>query len=203
MWHASRRLRSALPPSCVRTTTFGELASLTSRHGTTTPLYSEVMDSAGAARDALGRITTRVETTASGTAAWQYVYDLRGRLEEVFKNGTSVERFVYDPNGNRTSRITPTETSTGVYDDQDRLLSYGAEYLHVHGQRRASDEDDRRADDDVHVRCARQSGARRSAGRDGHRVLDRRAGPEGREEAQRAAREAVAVQGPAAHCGGT
>jgi RHS repeat-associated protein len=43
----------------------------------------------------------------------------------VLRNSASVERFVYDPNGNRTSRITPTETLTGVYDDQDRLLSYG------------------------------------------------------------------------------
>jgi RHS repeat-associated protein len=103
---------------------FGELASLTSTHGSST-LYSEVMHTIAAPRDALGRIVTRVETSAGVTATWGYVYDLRGRLQEVFKNGASVEQFVYDPNSNRTSRITPAETWAGVYDDQDRLLSYG------------------------------------------------------------------------------
>ena len=103
---------------------FGELANLTSRHGSTV-LYSEVMDSATAPRDALGRITTRVEMTATGVATWQYAFDVRGRLQEVFKNSASVERFTYDASGNRNSRIAPTATWTGVYDDQDRLRSYG------------------------------------------------------------------------------
>jgi RHS repeat-associated protein len=103
---------------------YGELASLTARHGSTT-LYSEVMDTTSAPRDALGRVTTRVETMQTGTSNWQYLYDTRGRLREVLKNSASLERFVYDSNGNRTSRITPAETWTGTYDDQDRLLSYG------------------------------------------------------------------------------
>jgi RHS repeat-associated protein len=121
------RITQAVLGSTTETRTyngFGELASLVGKRGTPT-LYSEVMDSASAPRDALGRITTRVETTSSGTVTWQYTYDNRNRLEEVFRNGASVERFSYDANGNRTSRVAPSGTLTGVYDDQDRLLSYG------------------------------------------------------------------------------
>ena len=33
--------------------------------------------------------------------------------------------YTYDDNGNRVSRTTDSTTENGVYDDQDRLVSYG------------------------------------------------------------------------------
>lgn len=111
--------------------TYGELAAITSHHASTL-LFEETVDQPSAPRDALGRIVTRAETTPSGSTHMEYVYDLRGRLEEVFRDGASVEKYAYDANSNRLSLETPSETVVGTYDAQDRLLSYGA-YTFAYG----------------------------------------------------------------------
>ncbi|MBI3205013.1 MAG: hypothetical protein HYZ29_25980, partial [Myxococcales bacterium] len=104
---------------------FGELASYAGKVGATGVL-SEVVDTASNPRDALGRIVQRVETNGSAAITWRYAYDLRGRLTDVLKDGSAYEQYGYGGNGNRTLLTTPSGTTVGVYDAQDRLLSYGA-----------------------------------------------------------------------------
>lgn len=78
-------------------------------------------------RDALGRITTKIETIGGTTTTYAYTYDAAGRLETVRQNGVLIATYTYDPNGNR---LTYTDSGgnviTGTYDMQDRLLSYGS-----------------------------------------------------------------------------
>jgi YD repeat-containing protein len=76
-------------------------------------------------RDRLGRITRKVETVEGVTRTFEYAYDLAGRLEEVKTDGAVTATYSYDANGNRLSRVTPSETELGTYDAQDRLLGYG------------------------------------------------------------------------------
>jgi YD repeat-containing protein len=51
--------------------------------------------------------------------------DARGRLTDVTKNGSAVEHYVYDANGNRTSATVGGVTVSGTYDARDRMTSYG------------------------------------------------------------------------------
>ena len=78
-------------------------------------------------RDALGRITQKVETIQSQTTTYDYAYDLAGRLIEVRHNGATVA--AYDANGNRTQ---VNGITIATVDDQDRLLTQdGASYTHT------------------------------------------------------------------------
>ncbi|MBI3203315.1 MAG: hypothetical protein HYZ29_17385, partial [Myxococcales bacterium] len=104
---------------------FGELASYAGKVGAT-GVFSEVVDTASNPRDALGRIVQRVETNGGAAITWRYTYDLRGRLSDVLKDGSAYEQYGYDGNGNRTLLTTPSGTTAGVYDAQERLLSYGS-----------------------------------------------------------------------------
>ena len=109
---------------------YGELASYAvSASGT--ELFGEVLDTATAPRDNLGRIVERVETNGAAPVTYGYEYDLQGRLSEVYEDGTLAESYTYDANGNRLSLTTPEGTVTGTYDDQDRLLTYG-EYAYTY-----------------------------------------------------------------------
>ncbi|MFZ5724648.1 MAG: RHS repeat-associated core domain-containing protein [Pseudomonadota bacterium] len=90
---------------------FGELATHNAKHGSSTLFATSYT------YDTLGRIATRAETVQGITSNTVYGYDLAGRLQTVTKNGVQVESYSYDANGNRTG---------GTYDDQDRLLAYGA-----------------------------------------------------------------------------
>src|SRR5262249_19284420 len=54
-----------------------------------------------------------------------YIYDLAGRLTDVYRDGALAVSYQYDENGNRLSRTVNLGVSAGAYDDQDRLLSYG------------------------------------------------------------------------------
>lgn len=77
-------------------------------------------------RDQLGRITQKVETVSGGAAVtYAYGYDAIGQLIEVKQNGATVANYVYDANGNRTSKTAGGSTVTGAYDAQDRMLTYG------------------------------------------------------------------------------
>ena len=81
-------------------------------------------------RDALGRITrTREAVSGVGNSmigkTFDYGYDSKGQLTSVTEDNVVTQQYAYDPNGNRLSLITPTGTVNGVYDAQDRLLSYG------------------------------------------------------------------------------
>jgi RHS repeat-associated protein len=92
-----------------------------------TPVYSVDFE-----RDKLGRIVRKTETIQGSTTVFDYRYDAAGRLEEVEEDSQVVSTYTYDQNGNRLSHVTQSETTTGTYDDQDRLLAYGdAEYAYT------------------------------------------------------------------------
>ncbi len=81
----------------------------------------------GYMRDKLGRITERIETIDGGLPkTYAYAYDVAGRLTEVTQDGLSVGAYTYDDNGNRTSFTGQAGSLAGIYDYQDRLLSYGS-----------------------------------------------------------------------------
>ncbi|RMF17537.1 MAG: tandem-95 repeat protein, partial [Candidatus Dadabacteria bacterium] len=76
-------------------------------------------------RDALGRVVARDDALPGQTDHWEFEYDDRGRLTAVWRNGVA-ERYSYDANGNRLSRSRDGQVEYGIYDDQDRLLSWGS-----------------------------------------------------------------------------
>jgi RHS repeat-associated protein len=77
-------------------------------------------------RDTLGRITDKTETIGGLTTTYSYSYDLVERLTEVKQNSTTSASYTYDSNGNRLSVTGPGGTTTGSYDDQDRLTQYSS-----------------------------------------------------------------------------
>ncbi len=77
-------------------------------------------------RDSLGRITTKVETVGGVTTALAFVYDSAGHLGTVLQNGTPVEHYDYDANGNRLQATYPSGSIVATTDEQDRLITYGA-----------------------------------------------------------------------------
>ncbi len=99
---------------------FGELSSYEALFGANS-LYKMVFE-----RDALGRITKKTETIGATTTVFEYAYDLVGRLKQVKENGVVARSYGYDANGNRLNKTDLAGTTAGSYDDQDRLLVYGA-----------------------------------------------------------------------------
>ena len=51
-------------------------------------------------RDNSGAITQKQETLNGVTTTYDYVYDTRGRLTQVEKDGSTTEQYTYDNNGN-------------------------------------------------------------------------------------------------------
>lgn len=101
-------------------TALGELESLTAARGADTLFRVTYV------RDPLGRIAELTETVGGVTTTKGYTYDLAGRLTEARENGTVTAVYEYDGNGNGIRLTTPSGTITGTYDDQDRLVTYGA-----------------------------------------------------------------------------
>jgi RHS repeat-associated protein len=98
----------------------GELATYEAKFGATSLFTTSYQ------RDSLGRIAELLETVEGVTKKFNYVYDLAGRLSQVRRNDTTISVYTYHGNGNRLSHTTLTGTTTGTYDSQDRLVSYGA-----------------------------------------------------------------------------
>ncbi|MEZ4767412.1 MAG: RHS repeat-associated core domain-containing protein [Caldilineales bacterium] len=99
--------------------------------------YGELIDHGGAyngaslhdvqlTRDDLGRITGKSETIGGVTTVYSYAYDLAGHLVAEIVDGEELASYSYDLNGNRLSVTRPGGVTAATYDDQDRLLSYGA-----------------------------------------------------------------------------
>ena len=98
---------------------FGELTSaITSNEPLGDQLYNVTYQ-----RDKLGRITQKTEIVEGVPHVYGYIYDLAGRLESVTMDGLVLESYGYDSNGNR---IELDGVSIATYDEQDRMLTYGA-----------------------------------------------------------------------------
>jgi len=77
-------------------------------------------------RDNMSRIIGINETIQGVTSQYLYGYNSTGQLTAVSQDGTLVASFVYDDNGNRTSTMLNGTTYSAVFDNQDRMTSYGA-----------------------------------------------------------------------------
>ncbi|HSB68689.1 MAG TPA: hypothetical protein VLT62_05100 [Candidatus Methylomirabilis sp.] len=64
-------------------------------------------------RDALGRITQKVETIAGTATTTAYGYDPGGRLTDVTVDGALAAHYEYDANGNRLA-VTRPGSGTGA-----------------------------------------------------------------------------------------
>ncbi len=74
----------------------------------------------------VGMIVERVEKRLNETNTFTYTYDNANQLVEVFKNGTIINSYTYDDNGNRLSETTLQGVVNGRYDNQDRMSAYGS-----------------------------------------------------------------------------
>ena len=82
-------------------------------------------------RDAGGRIQAVTESRPGSTVVLQYAYDSAGRVATVTRDGVIQATYEYDANGNRLRVTRPGGTSIGVYDAQDRVVTYGqTSYIH-------------------------------------------------------------------------
>jgi RHS repeat-associated protein len=97
----------------------GELSEYVTQYGGTDLIRSNYH------LDGIGRIDTLWETTQGIQKKYSYRYDTTGRLIRVDRNDTTISVYTYDSNGNRLSHMNPSGTTTGSYDAQDRMLSYG------------------------------------------------------------------------------
>ena len=85
-------------------------------------IYDEQLDF-----DRAGRITGVVETLGASSSTLALAYDPDGQLVGVTRDGTAVEQYAYDANGNRTSRrLGAAAVETAAFDSQDRLQAQGA-----------------------------------------------------------------------------
>ncbi|MGQ9524333.1 MAG: NHL domain-containing protein [Armatimonadota bacterium] len=76
--------------------------------------------------DSLSRISRRVESVVGVTHTYQYSYDADGQLIQVLQDGSPIERYSYDLNGNRTLRqIGSAPEDAAEYDAEDRILKQG------------------------------------------------------------------------------
>ena len=117
---------------------YGEVDTSTYDYNTT-PLYNTVYT-----RDSLGRITSKSETIDGITNTYNYEYNSIGYLVKVKKNGVATSEYEYDANGNRIKFTSNNDTVTGIYDSQDRLLSYG-KTTYIYGKRGDLKEKNRRS----------------------------------------------------------
>lgn len=97
---------------------YGEVTGYEAKLGTTT-IYSLSLP-----RDASGRINGKTQTMSSTTDAFEYTFDLAGRLTETKKNSVVVATYAYDSNSNRNGGTIGSQPTTATYDDQDRLSTY-------------------------------------------------------------------------------
>ena len=101
---------------------FGEVKSYLARYG-----GSNIFDVQYGERDKLGRIVTKTETVNGEAHIYTYSYDANtDQLTDVYKDGVLFSHYDYDTNGNRTRYVGANGNVSGVYDDQDRMLSYGS-----------------------------------------------------------------------------
>ena len=74
-------------------------------------------------RDGSGRVIGKTEQRGAATTTYEYGYDAGDRLATIKRNGTTVQSYTYDDNGNRD------KTSSGepvTYDGRDRIATVNA-----------------------------------------------------------------------------
>ena len=76
-------------------------------------------------RDARARISRLDERSGGVTTRRAIVYDTRGRITRIERDGSVELTLVYDENGNRTSIGDGATTLAATYDDRDRVQSSG------------------------------------------------------------------------------
>ncbi len=79
-------------------------------------------------RNDAGKIIEKTETAGDVVTHYTYTYDSLGRLITVTKNGTVVEEYQYDANGNRVHEVNSLRGISGrdsTYSDEDQLLTSG------------------------------------------------------------------------------
>lgn len=77
-------------------------------------------------RDAIGRVSQKIEKLNGVTKTFDYGYDTAGRLVEVKTNGVVTSTYSYDGNSNRTGGNIRGESTSATYDGHDRLTSYNS-----------------------------------------------------------------------------
>jgi len=106
--------------------TFGETSAFSASSGV------NILLDAFYTRDNLGRITAKSETVGGITTAYDYTYDVAGRLTGVAANNVATAVYQYDSNGNRIGGFNVNGAILAVYDAQDRLVSYnGTSYTYT------------------------------------------------------------------------
>lgn len=75
-------------------------------------------------RDKIGRVVQKTEKQGNSTITSSFEYDLQGRLVKTTTD-SNVRTYSYDANGNRVGFSDNGKPLIGVYDEQDRLISYG------------------------------------------------------------------------------
>ncbi|MBN1575943.1 MAG: hypothetical protein JW913_05285 [Chitinispirillaceae bacterium] len=100
---------------------FGDRSSYAARY-----MGGKIFTIEHTAIDKLGRITGKTETFDGLTRTWQYTYDAVGQLTDVHLDGVLSSHYEYDGVGNRTGYTGGMGAITAIYDDQDRLQTYGA-----------------------------------------------------------------------------
>jgi RHS repeat-associated protein len=76
-------------------------------------------------RDALGRVSSVVESGPAGSTTTDYKYNSADLLSQVIVNGRTVESDSYDDAGNRTAQTTPAGKTSATYNADDELLKWG------------------------------------------------------------------------------
>ncbi|MCU7835371.1 MAG: hypothetical protein KZQ83_08960 [gamma proteobacterium symbiont of Taylorina sp.] len=100
-----------------RYNSFGETQTFSANH-TDTLLYSVDYG----IRDTSGRLVDISESIENESRVWHYDYDVSGRLEKVSLDGVLINHYGFDDNGNR---VMLNGVTLAIYDEQDRLKSYG------------------------------------------------------------------------------
>ncbi len=97
---------------------FGEVTGYVANYSAS-PIYSYSLT-----RDDLGRVSQKTEILNGVTTVWDYVYDVVGRLQDVYKNTVLQSHYTYDGNSNRNGGYIGAATTTATYDGQDRISTF-------------------------------------------------------------------------------